>query len=155
MDAAKPPGLESGSGGFALRRPTMRECYALLVPAGLPVEDLEEECLEHFLGLELAGQVVAVGGVEVHGSVGLLRSFVTDPQQRGLGMASILLESLELHAHGIGVNGLYLLTETAGMFFRAKGYANCRREEAPPAIRMTEQFRSLCPDDADFLSKQL
>lgn len=133
----------------------MRECYALLVPAGLPIADLEDVSLKHFLGLEVGGQVLAIGGVELHGGTGLLRSFVTHPQHRSLGLASILLENLELHAHGVGVNRLYLLTETAGQFFRAKGYAACPRDAAPQAIRMTEQFRSLCPDDADFLMKSL
>lgn len=155
MDAAQPPGLGGEGAGLILRRPTLRECHFLLVPAGLPVADLEEAHLEHFLALEMGGQVVALGGVEVHGSFGLLRSFATDMQHRGLGLASRVLEAVELHAHGVGVDALYLLTETAGAFFQAKGYAACPRADAPPAIRMTEQFRCLCPDDADFLRKKL
>jgi len=99
----------------------MRECYALLVPAGLPVDDLEEDHLEHFRGVEVRGQLVALGGVEVHGPVGLLRSFATESGHRGLGLASLILKAVEVHVTCVNADGSFLPNGTPVFLFKMDG----------------------------------
>jgi amino-acid N-acetyltransferase len=48
---------------------------------------------------------------------------------------------------------LHLSTTTAAPFFEHKGYVVADRNEAPPLIAATEQFRSLCPASATYLAK--
>jgi amino-acid N-acetyltransferase len=50
---------------------------------------------------------------------------------------------------------LYLLTTTADAFFRRLGYEQTARELAPPAIKATREFSSLCPSSSIFMVKQL
>jgi len=54
-----------------------------------------------------------------------------------------------------GVDELWLLTIDADAFFVSLGYETRERSEAPEAIRNTEEFSGLCPEDAVLMSKQL
>lgn len=50
---------------------------------------------------------------------------------------------------------LYLLTDTAEAFFERLGYTRVARETVPLGIQQTEEFSSLCPDDAAVMKKEL
>lgn len=98
---------------------------------------------------------VGVGGVEVHGSVGLLRSMVVRESMRGNGYGGAICEGLEVEARAAGVECLYLLTTTAVGFFEERGYERVDREQAPGVIRETTEFVALCPSSAACLRKSL
>lgn len=101
------------------------------------------------------GDPVGVGGIEVYGTDGLLRSVVVEESVRGTGYGSTLVDALETTAHDDGVSALYLLTTTAAGFFAARGYDEVDRVEAPDAIRQTTEFADLCPDTATCMLKSL
>ena len=61
----------------------------------------------------------------------------------------------ERHARSRGVRELYLLTTTAERFFERLGYRRTGRENAPEAIRGTQEFSGLCPSSSAFLVKEL
>jgi hypothetical protein len=94
-------------------------------------------------------------GLEVFGSVALLRSLAVAPEARGLGHGKTLVDSIEGYARGLGVTELYLLTTTARPFFESLGYALADRSAAPESIRATREFSSICPGSAAFLVKRL
>jgi amino-acid N-acetyltransferase len=48
---------------------------------------------------------------------------------------------------------LVLLTETAGSFFKERGYTVTRRTHVPDAIRQSAELLSLCPDSAVCMTK--
>lgn len=98
---------------------------------------------------------VGVGGVEVHGTDGLLRSVVVERSMRGKGFGHALCEALEREARADGVDTLYLLTTTAREFFVDRGFEEIDRTDAPAAIRGTSQFADLCPATATCLRKSL
>lgn len=127
---------------------------ALLDANDLPSDDVRMKpgC---FFVAESEAAVVGVGGVEVHGSDGLLRSVVVREANRGQGYGRKLCAALEDRARAAGVESLYLLTTTAGAFFRGNRYEAISREEAPPTIRETTQFVDLCPDSAVCMKKSL
>lgn len=128
---------------------------ALLAEAGLPHVDLAAH-LEHFVVAELDGELLGAGGYEACGEgMGLLRSFVVRPDQRGRGLGQRLLQAVLNRAGEAGIADLYLLTTSAGDWFAARGFIPAARADAPAAIRATRQFGELCPASAAFMHRRL
>ena len=126
----------------------------LLTAHGLPTEDLNAH-VQHFLTVKDRGVLVAVAGLEIHGSAALLRSVCVQSAYRSLGLATRACELLEAYARNLGVTRFYLLTNTAEEFFQRRGFATYSREATPPAIRETAEFRSLCPASATCMTRSL
>lgn len=135
--------------------PVMEDVVPLLEAAALPRADIDETLLGHFLAVRLDGQVAGIAGLEPCGRDGLLRSLVVRDTHRHSGLGRRLVTEAERRAAGMGIETLYVLTNTAAGYFRRFGYSDCPRDEAPAAIRQTREFSSLCPDDAAFLRKRL
>jgi amino-acid N-acetyltransferase len=127
---------------------------ALLDENELPSRDVRSKP-DAFYVARRGGERVGVGGVEVHGTDGLLRSVVVERSARGRGYGTALCDALEAAAAAQGVGTLYLLTTTAAPFFAARGYAEIPRTEAPAAVRETTEFAELCPRSATCLRKVL
>lgn len=124
----------------------------LLRFAGLPTEDLTTEHLA--LVAEGEAGVLGVIGLEASGDIGLLRSLVVLPLARGAGVGRSLVAALELSARDRGIEELWLLTPDADGFFSRSNYCARKRDEAPEAIRRSEEFSRLCPEDAVLMSKR-
>lgn len=138
-----------------LARPPLAAVKGLLDEASLPSSDVDDGLLEHFFAMAERDELVGVAGLEPHGSVGLLRSLVVRSPARRSGIGKALVARLEAYAAAMGIETLYLLTDTAPAYFRRLGYRDCPREAAPGAIRNTREFSALCPDDAAFMCKRL
>jgi amino-acid N-acetyltransferase len=135
---------------ITLRRatpPDVDRIVSLLDANDLPHSDVRAnpEC---FFVARSGSEVVGVGGVEVYGPAGLLRSVAVAEPVRGQGYGTAVCDELERHALDDGVDVLYLLTTTASEFFRARGYEEVPRAEAPASIRETTEFADLCPASA-------
>lgn len=131
----------------------LAEVSALLAAEGLPTEDLNADALA--LVAECKGALLGAIGLEAYGNVGLLRSLVVAQSGRGKGLGASLVNALERHARKVGVEALWLLTIDADAWFKALGYDVRARTQAPEAIAATEEFSSLCPDDAVLMCKHL
>lgn len=127
---------------------------ALLEANDLPYRDVrtKPEC---FFVASSDAEVIGVGGVEIYGSNGLLRSIVIEESSRGRGYGTAVRETLEEHARTNGVTTLYLLTTTASAFFRRSEYERVDRENVPSSIQRTTEFTDLCPTSATCLKKEL
>ena len=136
-------------------RPPLSTAVALLRSASLPTSDLTAEHCEHFFFSGSADNPAGMVGLELYGTVALLRSLVVAPDRRGAGEGSALLEHAERHAQANGVRTLYLLTTTAEHFFARHGYRNAARDSAPGAIRATREFSALCPATSAFMMRDL
>jgi len=150
-------GIAPGAGPVALRaaRPgDLPAIRALLEAAGLPSAGVAEH-LGTFVVVESQGALVGVGGLEIHGPVGLLRSLAMAPAQRRRGLASAICAHLEGEARARGLEALYLLTETATAFFARRGYRPVPRAAAPAAIAACAEFRVLCPRSAALMGRVL
>jgi len=142
---------------LAIRRaeePELESVEQLLSANGLPADDVRPSPARFFVATA-TGERVGVGGLELYGTAGLLRSVVVDGPYRGAGYGTALCAELEEHARQQGVETLYLLTTTAAAFFRRRGYEEVDREAAPAEIRETTEFSELCPTDAPCLRKCL
>ncbi|MBX2883077.1 MAG: GNAT family N-acetyltransferase [Granulosicoccus sp.] len=135
--------------------PALPLIIELLADADLPTQDIQSSLDVHFYGLGDRESPDGIIGLEVHGSIGLLRSLVVrkDIQSKGLGKR--LVQHIEHKAHDFGLSSLYLLTETAESFFDRLEYVKCSRDAVPASIRSTTQFSSICPDTASVMMKTI
>jgi len=135
--------------------PPVPRVLELLDRSGLPVDDIDERMAHRFLGCGDDTRPGGVAGLELAGRYGLLRSLAVDDAVRGRGCGRALVAGVERHAAALGVEALYLLTETAERFFRRLGYDVVARGDVPDDIRRTREFSSLCPDSAVVMAKGL
>ena len=123
---------------------------SLLIACGLPTDGVPEEA-DLLLVADRGGQVVGVAGLELHGGDGLLRSVAVSPAMRGHRIAEKLCAGIERRAIALGARRMYLLTETAELYFARRGYRTGARSEAPPAIAASREFVETCPASALFM----
>jgi N-acetylglutamate synthase-like GNAT family acetyltransferase len=121
---------------------------ALLDEAGLPPDGLEDQFGEAYAVAEADGCIVGLAGIEIHGRSGLLRSAAVAPPWRGTGIGDALTRDRIAWARAMGLEGIYLLTTTAGAYFPRFGFSPAVRDDAPPAIRASREFADACPETA-------
>jgi amino-acid N-acetyltransferase len=117
--------------------------------------DLTPEHLRHFFGLGTIEELEGVVGLELFGTVALLRSLAVVSSRRKAGLGSKLVTHAEEYARNKSIKSLYLLTNTAESFFKHRGYQSTARDDAPAAIRQTREFSELCPVSSAFMVKHL
>lgn len=127
---------------------------SLLQSEKLPVEDLPVS-LDNFFVALVNNKIIGAIGLEPYDNCGLLRSMVVDKEHRNKNVASQLVQQLEEYAKAIGINGIYLLTETALAYFKRKGYEPISRDEAPKPIQASSEFSHVCPVSAVVMKKLL
>ena len=127
---------------------------ALLQSEQLPVEDLPATFNNFFVTMA-DDKIIGVIGLEQYEQYGLLRSMVVDKAYRNKNIASQLVQHLESYAATLGIDCMYLLTETASVYFEAKGYERISREEAPTALSASSEFSHVCPVSAIVMKKSL
>lgn len=131
------------------------ELLELLSDSGLPVSDIAEAKALRFYGYRSDGRLTGVVGLEVFGPVALLRSLAVTPASKGAGLGRALVRFIEQEARSMGIDKLFLLTDTADGFFAGLGYRPMPREQAPSVIADTAQFAVLCPVSSRLLGKSL
>ena len=118
-------------------------------------QDVSEGWGHYFVVREDDGRVVGVAGLELHGEDGLLRSVAVDDDYRGQGVAAALVEAVVERAERVGLHSVFLLTTSARDYFARRGFSDCAREAAPPAIRESWEFKSGCPSTAAFMQRKV
>lgn len=132
--------------------PSIKE---LLTSCELPCRDLTVDHIHHFHLIKHGDELIAVGGLEIYGTDGLLRSLAVAPSQRSRGLGKKLTEQMERYARGKNLIQLFLLTTTADGFFRDQGYFRIERVELPEQIRQSPQAAEICPSSAIVMQKRL
>ncbi len=133
----------------------LAEIKQLLAACELPTTDILPSKSLLFFGCHSDAKLVGIVGLEICGTVALLRSLAVDPLQRKQGLGKSLVDFAEAHAASLGVESLYLLTTTADSFFSGLGYSPASREDAPSLIKNTSLFSGLCPASSVFMCKHL
>lgn len=131
------------------------EVRQLLNSAELPIDDLQPRMLEHFLLAESADEIVGLIGLQIHETIGLLRSLAVSTGARRSGLGGKLVDALELAAQAAGITELWLLTIDAEKFFARQGFDIVTRDETPDSIRQSEEFADLCPGSTYLMMKKL
>ena len=126
----------------------------LLNHYGLVIQDIDLN-KQIFIKLTQNSEILGIGAVELYKPYGLIRSLAVNPDKTKLGLARELVSSLELIGSSNNIKQLYLLTETAEPFFTKLGYTSIDRETTPEAIKLTNQFNTLCPASAAVMVKSI
>lgn len=126
----------------------------LLHSYDLPTEDLGSTKIDLFEALD-KDMLVGCIGFEQYGNLALLRSLAVDGGHQGKGIGKELVNFLEMYLTENGVSELYLLTETAEVFFNNRGYQSIDRAFTPEALMVSAEISHLCPDSAVLMMKQL
>jgi amino-acid N-acetyltransferase len=128
---------------------------ALLKAAGLPTDDLTSALHLQLWVLETEDTPIGVIGIERFKASALLRSLAIAPNYQRRGLGRRLVEQLERDVRIVGVEQLFLLTETAESFFRQLGYVVIDRRYVPDDVKQSAEFRSLCPASAVCMTKSV
>jgi amino-acid N-acetyltransferase len=115
----------------------------LLVGSSLPLDGLMDVPTTLVVARDQS-RVVGAGALERHGRDALLRSLVVAPAVRAAGIGSGIVTELERHAASDGIEGIYLLTDTAAGFFSRRGYRRIGRDDAPEAVRGSVEWAVAC-----------
>jgi amino-acid N-acetyltransferase len=152
----------------------LRMTAILPTPQVAGADDLAEvECLLEAAGLTRAGLAACArdghllvaraedGGLvgcvalELFGETALLRSLAVTVGGRGHGLGSALVARALDQARAAGANEGWLLTETAGSFFAARGWAAADRATAPAGVAGSIEFRDACPSSVPAMRRAL
>jgi amino-acid N-acetyltransferase len=139
----------------AARPHDLRGALELLARSALEQHGVAERFGHYFVVREDDGRVVAVGGLEVYGEHGLLRSVAVDPDYRGQGLAAALVAAVIERAQLLELSAVYLLTTTARDYFGRHGFTEDGRDHAPAAIRESWEFKSGCPATAVLMKRPI
>lgn len=120
---------------------------SLLARERLPREGVAEH-FDTFVVAERGEDVVGAAGLEVHGTLGLVRSVVVAPEAKGQGLGRGLTQQLLAQARARGLEAVYLLTTTAPDFFARLGFERIAREAAPSPLWASAEFQGACPASA-------
>jgi len=130
----------------------LQELKEFLKSCNLPYEDVDLDGNLFILYRNNFGTLVGSGGLEFHGNYCLLRSVAVAPEFRKLGHGETIAIDLITRARDKGVQGIYLLTETAEKFFDKLGFEKQQREKAPNEITTSSEFSTVCPVSAVLMS---
>lgn len=136
-------------------QPPVAAVKRLLSEAQLSTVDIDAQHPPHFFGCDAGELLVGVVGLQLYDGIALLRSLAVAADYRGVGVGGALVVHAEQYAGHRGTQSIYLLTQTAESFFVRHGYMHVSRDQAPAAIRNTQQFSDLCPASSAFMVKHL
>jgi N-acetylglutamate synthase-like GNAT family acetyltransferase len=133
------------------------EVECLLEAAGLTRDGLDACARDRLLIVARADDGCLMGCValETFGGAALLRSLAVTAGARGHGLASALVARALDHARATGAQEAWLLTETAGPFFAARGWEAADRAAAPAGVAGSVEFASACPKSVPAMRRPL
>ena len=127
---------------------------SILKQNDLPTDDIYNNSIRFFVARE-NDRILGLVGLEVHKPFGLLRSLVVLNEFKNKQIGKKLVEYLMTVSKSEEIKELYLLTTTADKYFSKFGFIQVEREQVPDSIKQTEEFKSICPDSAEVMKKQL
>ncbi|MHA1171196.1 MAG: arsenic resistance N-acetyltransferase ArsN2, partial [Candidatus Heimdallarchaeota archaeon] len=134
------------------------DIYSLLKLVNLPIEGVEETIANFLLLIRQTDseeELVGCVGLEVYGEYALLRSAAVHPDHQGKNYGKQLVLAIVAYAKLIGAKQLYLLTETAELFFEKMGFSKIERSQVPAIVKTSIEFESLCDESAIVMVLQL
>ena len=138
----------------AAKREDLPEIFALLEECDLPKEGLATH-ISTTLVARKGTEIVGCSALELYQESALLRSVGVKPSYRSRGLG----RRLTIAALNLGmqhkISNVYLLTETANVFFSKLGFEPISRADVPENVQRSVEFTTLCPDTAMVMTKVL
>ena len=130
------------------------EVRSLLQRLSLPLDGVDEHVKTMLVARE-DGHVVGTAALELYEDGALLRSVAVDPRQQGKRLGHELTEAALRLAAAHSADTVFLLTTTAERFFPKFGFEPIARDDVPPSVQASVEFRSACPASAIVMRKHL
>ena len=118
-----------------------------LKAAGLPHQDLNFE-KNILIGYYDDDKLIGTGALEIYGPYALLRSLAVNDAVQGRSLGSRITDELIDEAKRNDIKAIYLLTESARLFFKRKGFQDIPRDSAPREVKVSSEFSEVCSDSA-------
>jgi N-acetylglutamate synthase-like GNAT family acetyltransferase len=133
------------------------EVEHLLGATGLTLDGLDACARVGMLLVARADDGCLMGSValEMFGGTALLRSLTVTAGARGHGLGSALVAAALDHALAAGAHEAWLLTETAGSFFAARGWEPADRAAAPAGVAGSVEFTGACASSVPAMRRVL
>lgn len=121
----------------------------------LPADDLKLDgnCLLLYYNAD--DKLMGTGALEFYGNDALLRSLAVSPELRGQQLGKQIVSDLLEQAAAAGSEAVYLLTETAPIFFKKFGFVELERDQVPATIKSSSEFSFTCPTSAQVMKLAL
>jgi N-acetylglutamate synthase-like GNAT family acetyltransferase len=130
---------------------------SLLSDFSLPLDGIEET--RFWIARNGIGSVVGCVGLEVHGRQGLLRSLAVRREFQEFGLGTRLAKHAVSEARRLGLEEIYLLTESAARFFSKRvGFVALEKEaklRIEGDIKKSREFQGACPESAILMRRRL
>ena len=124
-----------------------------LSASGLPREGLDDAELWCVRG---EGQrILGLAGMETWGKRALLRSVAVENGRRNAGVGSSLVRHVIAEARKRKMRQVYLITETAPLFFERLGFNTINRSLVSGGILSSAEFKEACPETASVMRMDL
>ena len=130
------------------------EVRSLLQRLSLPLDGVDQHVKMMLVARE-DGHVIGTAALELYEDGALLRSVAVDPRQQGKRLGHELTEAALRLAVAHSADTVFLLTTTAERFFPKFGFEPIARDDVPPSVQASVEFRSACPASAIVLRKHL
>ena len=124
------------------------ELTAFLKQNGLPSRDISLEGNLFHIYRDESEKMIGCGGLEFYGDGSLMRSIAVEETNRGKSFGTEIVSQLINDAKKQGVKKIYLLTDTAPLFFKKLGFVIVPREAVPALIKNSSEFSTVCPASA-------
>jgi amino-acid N-acetyltransferase len=119
----------------------------LLSASSLPTDGVMDH-IDTALIARFDDHVVGCAALEIYPDGALLRSVAVDGAHHRQGIGSAVTRAALDLAKRLGIAEVYLLTTTAEAFFPKFGFNRIARDQMPPGVQTSVEFRSACPSSA-------
>lgn len=132
------------------------EIRGVLERQHLPVDGVDERVETTLVARDAAhARVVGTAALEFYVDGALLRSVAVDAAFQGQRLGHALTEAALQMAEDRGVESVFLLTNTAPLFFPRFGFERIERADVPASVQECVEFRSSCCASAVVMRKRL
>lgn len=115
----------------------------LLQQNNLYTEGITEKNVQFFAMYE-EEIVLGIGAFTVCGEFAMLRSVCINHRYQKRGLGNVLCNQLFIKAKELGLENIYLLTDTAERFFKKQNFNRIKREELPKVLENNILVQSAC-----------
>ena len=147
-------GISADMAITAAKREDLPEILALLEECKLPKEGLATH-LSTTLVARKGREIVGSSALELYEELALLRSVAVKPSYQRRGLGQRLTKAVLDLATQNNITNLYLLTETASVFFSKLGFKSIQRSDVPGKVQRSVEFTTLCPVTATAMTMPL
>jgi amino-acid N-acetyltransferase len=136
-----------------MKKAERQSARKLVSASGLPLGGMEDSELWCIKGE--GGGILGVAGLETWGRQGLLRSVAVDKDHRKEGVGTALVKQIIAEARKKKMGEVFLITETAPLFFERMGFNAIDRSRVRGGVLDSVEFKEVCSETAPVMLMDL